>query len=225
MSTYSVLLFYRYESVARPEDVRDAQRALCEKLGLRGRMIVSEEGINATLSGTSEATTAYVEAVCRGRPELGPCFSPSDFKQDLCSGHLFPRLQIRARVEIVRSDLPLLDSLPKAPYLKPKETRRLLEERPKDWLLLDVRDDYEHRLGYFRGAKRLPIRHFRAFKNVAPRLLTSLKNKHILTYCTGGIRCEKAAAFLLREGFSRVHQMEGGIIAYAQQTDGAFFRR
>lgn len=223
--SYRVLLFYAYAPVADPEAALAAQRALCEQLSLRGRMIIAKEGINATLSGTKAATETYMHRVSeRKEKALGPAVPLSDFKQAPCAAHLFPRLRIRVRKEIVRADLPPWSSeQPRGRYLSPHELRNMLAASAKDLLLLDVRDDYEHQLGHFKGAYTLPIRRFREFKQRIPKERAFLKDKKIVTYCTGGIRCEKASAFLLSQGLNPVYQLKGGIIAYGAQTDGAFF--
>ena len=222
---YSTLLFYAYAPISSPDDLRIDQYSLCQRLDLRGRILIAAEGINGTLSGSLEATNQYISTVCeakasdlRGMPGM----VPTDFKQMACADHLFPRLQVRVREEIVRSDLPpLTTNQRRGTHISPAHLREILQKEPEAYTLVDVRDDYEHQLGRFEEAHTLPIRYFRDFKaqisNMPP------KDKPLITYCTGGIRCEKASAWLLEQGFEKVYQLHGGIIAYGQQTDGAFF--
>ncbi len=224
-SAYNVLLFYAYVPVRDPEAVCKTQRALCERLSLRGRVLIAEEGINGTLSGKKEDTDAYISTLCKaGKEVLHLPLQVDDFKQTPCSTHVFPRLQVRVRAEVVHAGLPALTQRhAPVPYMSPATLRELLATAPQGCILLDVRDDFEHQLGRFQGAYTLPIRYFRDFKHCALDILEPFKEKKIITYCTGGIRCEKASVFLREHGFTHIHQLHGGIIAYGQQTDGAFF--
>ena len=218
MYTYQVLLFYKYMVIENPVEFCEIQRALCLSLGLRGRILVAKEGMNVTLSGHISSTKKYIDTL-RKMPQC----SEIDIKQEPCEQHVFPRLQVRTKREIVHSALPQVQVVTqKALYIAPLTLRNILKKNEKEWVLVDVRDDYEHQLGHFRHAQYLPIKYFREFGMQADAL-RPLQHKKIITYCTGGIRCEKASAWLLHQGFKEVYQLQGGIIAYAQQTDGAYF--
>ena len=222
-----VLLFYIYAPIKEPAVVCEAQRLLCQQLGLKGRIIVSKEGINATLSGLHKDIDAYRSTYLGAKGEdLGPKPLVADIKQEDCKEGIFPRLSVRVRDEVVRADLPALgDAKARGMYLSPTELAAHLADpqHKEDFVLVDVRNTYEHELGHFKGAVCLPIRYFRDFKNVAEEFLRPYANKKLITYCTGGVRCEKASAYLRSQGFKHVYQLKGGLIAYDQQAKGQGF--
>jgi UPF0176 protein len=210
----TVLLYYKYVHVPDPEAQRLVQRALCEELGLKGRILLAEEGINGTVAGTMEATVAYIAAM-----NAHPYFSGIDYKQDQAPSMPFPRLRIRVRPEIVTLGVDIDPSLA-APKLTPAQFHDLIND--PNVILFDARNNFESAIGRFKGAVTpdLPL-----FKNLPETLDTyeDLKDKTIVTYCTGGIRCEKASALMRQRGFKDVYQLDGGIINYAQTfPDGQF---
>jgi len=212
---YRVLLYYKYVRLAEPAAFVAEHRLLCERLGLRGRILVAEEGINGTVSGTVESTTAYIEAV-----RADARFADMGFKLDPADGHVFPKLSVRSRDEIVAMDLGEEDLFPgdlTGKRLSPGEFRTLMAE--EDTIVLDGRNAYESALGRFKGAVCPPVAHFREFPAWIRENLADAKGRKILTYCTGGIRCEKLSGFLLREGFRDVYQLEGGIVNYGKDED------
>ncbi|MFT4547490.1 MAG: UPF0176 protein [Verrucomicrobiales bacterium] len=210
--SYQVLLYYKYTHLDDPETYRAEHLALCEQLGLLGRIIVAEEGINGTVSGEIDATQAYMDAI-----HADPRTADMWFKIDATQGHTFPKLSIKVRDEIVALDLGDGDLDPKqlsGKRLDPAAFKQALEE--PDVIVLDGRNDYESALGRFRGAICPDVKNFRDFPDWIRTNLADAKDKKILTYCTGGIRCEKLSAFLLKEGFKDVSQLEGGIVAYGK---------
>jgi len=141
-------------------------------------------------------------------------FSDVKFKITNTNKHNFKRFSVRIRKEIVASRLKV-DINNTAPYIEPKELKNLLDNN-KDLILLDVRNYYESRIGKFRNSKTLTLDTFRQFPNKINKL-KDFKDKKIITYCTGGVRCEKASAYLLEQGFTNVHQLHGGILAYGNE--------
>ncbi len=209
---FTVLLYYKYVRVEDPESLVRAQRELCISLGLRGRILLGTEGINGTLAGSDEATSAYQDAL-RALPE----FSDIVFKISHAETQPFRRLEIKARREIVTLGAgeeldPTQDT---APHLPPAEWKRMIEE--EDVVLFDVRNRYESAVGRFKGAITPPIENFRDLPAVLPQY-SDLKDKTVLMYCTGGIRCEKASALFRQAGFQNVFQLEGGIVTYGEQV-------
>lgn len=210
-----VLLYYKYVHLADPERFAREHRILCESLKLRGRILLGAEGINGTVAGSEEATRSY-EAALRGRVE----FSDLVFKVSAAAAMPFRRLEIKVRPEIVTlgagADLdPISDT---APHLSPAEWKRMIEE--EEVVLFDVRNRYETEVGRFKGAITPPIENFRELPQVLSQY-QDLKDKTVLMYCTGGIRCEKASALFRRSGFKRVYQLEGGIVTYGEQVGDA----
>ena len=215
LSSVRVLLYYKYVRLNDPEVFAREHRALCESLGLLGRVLLGSEGINGTVAGTSEATLAY-ETSLRRRAE----FSDIDFKISFATAMPFHRLEIKVRPEIVTlGAVEALDpTLGAAPHLSPAEWKRMIEE--EDVVLFDVRNRYETEVGRFKGAITPAIENFRELPQVLRRY-QDLKDKTVLMYCTGGIRCEKASALFRSAGFQRVFQLEGGIVSYGEQIGDA----
>jgi UPF0176 protein len=216
---YEVLLFYKFLRVPDPELLRQEQFYLCDRLDLKGRIFVADEGINGTLSGPREQTEAYRFFMSRH-----PLFKGIEFKVDPHTTHAFHKLHVRVKDEIVSLDLPQTwdPGQHTAPYVEPAEMVRLLREQPEDVVLLDTRSRYEFELGRFKGAVTLPIEQFRELP-AHMEALEALKGKKIITYCTGGIRCEKVTGWLIDQGFQNVHQLHGGIIRYGHEAGGEGF--
>lgn len=212
-ATYEILLYYRYVTIPDPEDYWRRHRELCESLGLRGRIIIGGEGINGTISGPTEATRAYREALL-----ADPMTADIEFKIDPGEGHVFPKLSVKLRPEIVTLGLPdEADIDPNAvsgTRLSPREFYEAMQR--DDVVIIDGRNDYEAELGRFKGALCPPIRNFRDFPEWAREHADHLRGKKLLTYCTGGIRCEKLSGYLRREGYGEVYQLDGGIVKYGK---------
>jgi UPF0176 protein len=213
---YHILLYYCYTTLADPEAFREQHHRYCLELGLRGRIIVAPEGLNGTLSGLKEACDKYMAAL-----KADPRFSHIQFKVEVHDQHAFQKLHVRVKSEIVHADLPHINPNQKTgQYISPLELVQWKDQ--EDVILLDVRSNYEHHVGKFKDAITLDINHFREFPSQVDKL-TDYKHKKVVTYCTGGIKCEKASAYLLEQGFQNVYQLHGGIIQYGLETDGADF--
>jgi UPF0176 protein len=213
---YHILLYYCYTTLADPETFREQHHRYCLELGLRGRIIVAPEGLNGTLSGLKEACDKYMAAL-----KADPRFSHIQFKVEAHDQHAFQKLHVRVKSEIVHADLPHINPNHKTgQYISPLELAQWKEQ--EDVILLDVRSSYEHGIGKFKDAVTLDIDHFREFTSQVDKL-ADYKDKKVVTYCTGGIKCEKASAYLLEQGFQNVYQLHGGIIQYGLETDGADF--
>jgi UPF0176 protein len=213
---YSILLYYCYTPIEDPEQFREEHAALCLRLNLLGRIIIASEGINGTVSGLKADCDAYMKAV-----KEDPRFEKLDFKVDYSESNAFQKLHIRVKPEIVHSSLLDVDPNQQTGiHLSPEEFKKLKDQ--EDVVLLDVRSNYEHMVGKFKNALTLDIENFRDFPEKV-KDLEHLKNKKVVTYCTGGIKCEKASAFLLEQGFSNVYQLHGGIIKYGLEAGGEDF--
>ncbi|WP_448518820.1 oxygen-dependent tRNA uridine(34) hydroxylase TrhO [Rhodoflexus sp.] len=213
---YNILLYYCYTQIADPELFRDEHHELCLSLNLRGRIIVAAEGLNGTVSGLKADTERYMEAV-----KADPRFAGIDFKVEPYHKHAFAKLHVRVKPEIVHSDLHHINPMQKTGvHLSPSEFKQLKDA--EDVVILDVRSNYEHAVGKFKNAVTLDIENFRDFPKKISEL-EQFKGKKIITYCTGGIKCEKASAYLLEQGFDNVYQLHGGIIKYAIEEGGEDF--
>jgi len=216
MKDFLVLLYYHYTKIDDPEAFRERHHLFCIELNLRGRIIVSREGLNGTVSGLRADCEKYMEAL-----KADPRFLGIEFKVDEHDSQAFAKLHVRLKDEIVNSGLKHIDpTVRTGKYIEPEEFKKLKDD--PDVVILDVRSNYEHNLGKFKNAVTLDIGHFREFPRKI-RELERFKDKMIITYCTGGVKCEKASAFLLENGFKDVYQLHGGIIKYGMETEGEDF--
>lgn len=204
-----VILYYRFVPLPDPELVMCWQRALCEALGLRGRIIVSSHGINGTLGGPHKALRRYVRAM-----QAHSRFADTAYKWSDGAGDEFPGLSVKVRDELVTL-APDIEFDPMRPGtgLDPDAWHELLSSRD-DLVLLDARNDYESDVGRFRGAVTPPIRAFREIKEVVASLDRSTP---VATYCTGDVRCEYLSAYMRELGFDEVYHLDGGIVEYGKR--------
>lgn len=211
---YRVLLYYNYTKIENPEQFAKEHLALCKSLDLKGRILVAEEGINGTASGTIEATQQYMDWMHNDER-----FKDTWFKIDESEGHAFRKMFVRPRKELVALNLEEdVDPLRlTGEYLDPKAFKEALLD--EDTIVLDARNDYEYDLGHFRGAIRPDIRNFRELPEWIRENKEKFMDKKVVTYCTGGIRCEKFSGWLLREGVENVAQLHGGIATYGKDPE------
>ncbi|HLS60867.1 MAG TPA: rhodanese-related sulfurtransferase [Virgibacillus sp.] len=211
---YQVLLYYKYVHIEDPETYVAEHLHFCKSLELKGRILVAQEGINGTVSGTIEQTERYMEAM-----HSDPRFADMIFKIDPSNEHTFKKMHVRHRNELVtlrlEDDVNPLQTT--GTYLKPKEFYEAMQD--DDTIILDARNDYEYDVGHFRGAIRPDIKTFRDLPDWVKSNKQLLEGKRVLTYCTGGIRCEKFSGWLLKEGLEDVAQLEGGIVSYGKDPE------
>jgi len=199
--------------------LRDAIKQKALEYHIKGTVLLSPEGINLFIAGEKisiDLFTAYLTAI--------PEFSDLWFKTSE-SGHIpFKRMLVRIKHEIITMKQP--DIQPEkitAPYLEPAQLKAWYVKN-KEMIMLDARNMYEFEMGTFDQAVHLAIENFSDFPQAIENLPDSWKTKTIVTFCTGGIRCEKAAAYLLKQGFKDVWQLKGGIIHYFEQCGGEHFQ-
>ncbi|MCM3698438.1 rhodanese-related sulfurtransferase [Paenibacillus macerans] len=211
---YRVLLFYKFVRIEDPEQFTAEHLQYCKDLGVKGRILIAAEGINGTLSGTAQQTERYMRDL-----RANPLFSDIVFKIDEVDGHTFKKMFVRHKKELVtfRYEQELDPNRISGKRLSPAEFYEQLQNG--DAIVLDGRNDYEYDIGHFRGAIRPEVESFREFPEWIRNNLSDYKDKKILTYCTGGIRCEKLTGFLLSEGFGDVSQLEGGIVTYGKDPE------
>lgn len=213
---YRVLLYYCYSPIENPEAFREEHHRLCLRLKLLGRIIVAAEGLNGTVSGLAADCEEYMRIV-----KADPRFAALEFKVDEAPTHTFQKLHVRVKPEIVHSSLRHVRPHERTgQHLSPQEFKELKDR--DDVVVVDVRSDYEYNVGRFKNAVTLDMENFRDFPERVERL-KEFKDKKILTYCTGGVKCEKASAFLLEQGFENVYQLHGGIIKYGIEEGGEDF--
>lgn len=211
-----VLLYYRYTNIKNPQAEVTLQREFCQKHNIAGRILVGSEGINGTIAGLKKDTDEYKKWM-----QVREEFKGIEFKQSFGSEDTFGKLKIKFRPEIVTLGVEGLDPTKSGKRMSAKELHTLLSNK-EDVILIDMRNDFESAIGRFAGAVEAPIHRFRELPGVLSEL-KKYKDKKVVTYCTGGIRCEKASALLLKEGFTDVHQLDGGIFRYAEEYPDGYF--
>lgn len=218
---YTILLYYKYVPIADAEKFRKDQFLLCTELDLKGRIIVSKEGINGTVEGKAENTAKYITAM-----HADERFTDIDFKESPGNGSAFPRLSVKNRAEIVTLGTGTASkNFEKGKYVEPSELQGWFDEN-KDFVVVDMRNEYEHSVGHFENSVRLPVQNFREIPQAIDALpeLQDLKNKTVISVCTGGVRCEKATSMLIEKGFKDVRQLHGGMVRYLEKFPGKKFK-
>ncbi|WP_338554517.1 rhodanese-related sulfurtransferase [Paenibacillus sp. KS-LC4] len=213
-SNYQVLLYYKFVAIPDAEQFAAEHLAYCKELNLRGRILIADEGINGTVSGTVEQTEQYMRDL-----RANPLFADIVIKIDEADAHAFPKMFVRYKKELVtlRYDKPLDPNTLTGTHLSPKEFHDYLLR--EDVIVLDGRSDYEYDLGHFRNAIRPDLKTFKEFPEWLRENMADMKDKPIITYCTGGIRCEKLTGVMLSEGFKDVYQLDGGIVTYGKDEE------
>ncbi len=190
---------------------------MCKKLNIRGRIIVAKEGINGTLEGTSVNTQQYVDEM-----NAHPLFGAIHWKRSEGTGDAFPRLSVKVRSEIVSLHLGEEHDIDPnqltGKRLSPDELDALYTNN-EEFYVVDMRNDYELEVGKFKQTIFPDLENFRDLRKMVSKI-QHLKDKKVVTVCTGGVRCEKASGFLVREGFSDVSQLDGGIVSYMKKYPG-----
>jgi UPF0176 protein len=213
-----ILLYYKFTPVADPEAVRLWQRTLCEMLNLKGRILISEHGINGTVGGDMEDLKRYAKET-----KAFPAFKGMAFKWSEGLREDFPRLSVKVRKEIVTfgaADEIQVDErgiVGGGRHLKPEQVHKLVEERGQDVVFFDGRNAYEAAVGRFKNAVVPEVEHTRDFtKELEDPKYNAIKDKPVVTYCTGGIRCEVLSMLMKKRGFKEVYQIDGGIVKYGE---------
>lgn len=211
---HRVAAFYQFAALPDFRELREPLRAVCAGLGLKGSVLLAHEGINGTLAGQPEAIAALV-----GELQCGALFDGRLDNLELKFSHAaampFQRLKIRLKKEIVTlGDSHTDPTRQVGVYVDPADWNALIAG--PDTLVIDTRNAFEVAMGTFPGALDPGIRSFGQFKDFAARHLDPAKHRRIAMFCTGGIRCEKASAYLLARGFAQVYHLKGGILGYLE---------
>lgn len=216
MPVAKILLFYKFTPLADPDAVRLWQRDLAESLGLGGRILLSKDGINGTVGGELNAVKRYVR-----KTREYPGFKDIDFKWSEGTGSDFPRLSVKVRDEIVSFGAPgelRVDEngvVGGGTKLSPTELHELVEK--KHVTFFDGRNPIEAEIGRFENAIVPEVESTRDFvAELDSGKYDHLKNEPVVTYCTGGIRCEVLSSLMVNRGFTEVYQLDGGIVRYGE---------
>lgn len=213
-----IILYYKFVPVADPETVMHWQKTLAGNLNLRGRILISKHGINGTLGGDIEALKQYIKAM-----NLHSNFKKIQYKWSDGGARDFPKLSVKVRDEVVTFGVPEEIKVDESgvvgggKHLKPHEVHKLVKERGEEVVFMDGRNAYEAAIGKFKNARVPNTRTTRDFiKELEKPEYKELKDKPIVTYCTGGIRCEILSTLMKNRGFSEVYQIDGGIAKYGE---------
>ena len=218
MSTLSTLpgfriaALYRFQRLAEPEALRRPLLDFCAARGIRGTLLLAREGINGTVAGGAEAIDALVANL---EGDLG--IRGLEIKYSRSEAMPFHRLKVRLKREIVTMGVDDIDPLADVgAYVEPRDWNRLIED--PDTIVIDTRNDYETAIGTFERAIDPETKSFRAFPDWVERNANLLEGRRVAMFCTGGIRCEKATAYLKARGFDDVHHLRGGILRYLEEV-------
>lgn len=213
-----ILLYYKFTPISDPHTTMLWQKTLTDSLHLKGRILISKHGINGTVGGDIEELKQYIKATKQFPGFKGTVFKWSDGSRDD-----FPRMSVKVKDEIVAFDAA--DELQVnergivngGVHLKPKDVHKLVEERGDDVVFFDGRNAYEAKIGKFKNAVVPDVNTSRDFiKEIESGKYDDLKDKPVVTYCTGGIRCEILSSLMKNRGFKEVYQIDGGIVKYGE---------
>jgi UPF0176 protein len=213
---YQVAAFYQFAALPDFRELREPLRAICGDLALRGSVLLAHEGINDTLAGSPEAIVSELQ-----QGELfGGRLDNLELKFSHAATMPFRRLKIRLKKEIVTLGDAATDPMRQVgSYVDPADWNDLIAT--PDTLVIDTRNAFEVAMGTFSGAVDPGLRSFGQFKDFAARHLDPAKHRRVAMFCTGGIRCEKASAYLLARGFAEVYHLKGGILKYLERVPEA----
>jgi UPF0176 protein len=211
---YRVAAFYQFAALPDFRALREPLRALCADLGLKGSVLLAHEGINGTLAGRDEGIAAFVDALRHGEL-FGGRLDQLELKYSAADAMPFQRLKVRLKKEIVTLGDASADPTRRVgTYVDAAQWNAVIAD--PDTLVLDTRNAFEVAMGTFEGAVDPGIKSFGEFKQFAAERLDPEKHRKIAMFCTGGIRCEKASAYLLARGFTEVFHLKGGILKYLE---------
>lgn len=207
---YKLVTFYKYVDIDDTLLLQSELLNYCSSYGLKGKIYVASEGINASVSGSAEVVDNfknYIRSIIFFRDVI--------FKEDITGFVAYSKLFVRIKNELVNLGVPGLTPKNGGKRLKPKDLVSFYSEG-RDFIIVDTRNSYESRIGHFKNALLPEITNFREWPEVVKNL-EQYKDKTVITYCTGGIRCEKASAYMVEQGFRDVYQLDGGIVTFLKE--------
>ena len=210
---------YRFVDLDDRDELRQPFRYICEKLKLKGTILLSKNGINFFLAGKQDSIDSYIEFL-----ESDDRFIGIPLKISYTDYQPFRRMLVRLKKEIIALGI---DEIRPVDYtgenIKPVEFKKILDDN-EEVIIVDTRNEYETRVGVFENAIDLNLSTFKDFPGAIQNLPEEYKKKQIVMYCTGGIRCEKGSVVMMNAGFENVKQLEGGILGYFEETDGSYWK-
>jgi len=212
---YIQIAVYKSDTIPDRNNLRQPFKHKCDSLELKGTILLSHEGINIFVAGLESNIITFRNWVIEDER-----FNDISFKESTSDSQPFNRMNVRLKNEIISVGLPNFDRIDSEDgRIFPNELHQRLSNN-EDIVLLDTRNTYETRLGSFHNSIELGIKTFRAFPEAVANMDDSFKNKQIVMFCTGGVRCEKASVIMRDAGFTNIRQLEGGILGYFQEVGG-----
>ncbi len=211
MKQVAVLSLYKFETIKDTRQFKEKLLPRCVSLDIKGTFIIASEGINGTVAG-EERSINSIAGFLKNEMQLGSIECKYSYDRKMP----FYRMKVKIKDELVPLGVENLDLKDQTgTYVSPADWNRLIEDPYT--LLIDVRNDYEVDIGTFKNALNPKTRNFREFSAFTKERLDPEKHSKVALFCTGGIRCEKASSYMLREGFSNVYQLRGGILKYLEE--------
>ncbi len=212
LMTWTVTAFYKFVTIDDPAAFRPALREACAKNGIVGTVLLAHEGINGTVAGPAHGIAGFL-AFLRADARFADLVS----KESYALEQPFKRMKVRLKREIVTLGQPDADPNERVgQYVEPKDWNALIAQ--EDVVTIDTRNAYEVQIGTFEGALDPATRSFREFPDYVKTNLDPARHKRVAMFCTGGIRCEKATAYMLAQGFEEVYHLKGGILKYLEEV-------
>jgi UPF0176 protein len=210
---------YKFARLTGLPERRERLRTLCREIGLRGTILLSQEGINLFVAGASDSVRRLITEL-KADSEIGAL----TIKESVSDYQPFSRMLVKVKQEIIAFGVPGIDPIDQpAPKITAHELKTWIDEG-KPCVLLDVRNDYEVELGTFENAVPIGVDHFRHFPEAVDKLPDDMKSAPVVMFCTGGIRCEKAGPYMQQQGFQNIFQLEGGILKYFEDCGQDHFQ-
>lgn len=207
---FRIAALYKFASLPNFEELREPIREACERFAVRGTLLLAEEGINGTIASSPDGIDGILDYL-----RTVPGLEDLDHKESFADTQPFYRMKVRLKKEIVTIGVPGTNPNERVgEYVDPEGWNELIAQ--DDVVVIDTRNDYETALGTFHGAIDPDIKTFREFPEYVHRELDPSKHKRVAMFCTGGIRCEKASAYMLNQGFEEVYHLRGGILKYIE---------
>ncbi len=209
-----IVAFYHFVPLPDFKEMRQELLDFCVSHEIKGTILLAEEGINATVSGTREGINVLLEKLCGDER-----FAALEWKESYTHNHPFKRMKVRLKKEIIRMGFENFNPKESGIYIKPKDWDNLLKDPAV--MLIDTRNHYEIAEGAFENAVNPGTRHFGQFPAWAKAHIKPETQTKVAMYCTGGIRCEKASALVKQLGIKEVYHLKGGILQYLEDTKNA----
>lgn len=217
--SYTIILFYKFTKIKNPEFFKLKQRKIAEAFNLKGRMLIGGEGVNATLEGTTKNIKGYIKELKAQR-----VFKDVVFKQTEGTGTGFTKLKVKTRPEIVTLGASGFNVKKETAKTVTADQLEKMYKNKEDFVVLDLRNDFEVQVGYFDNTVNPELLNFRDLPEKLPKLRKALKGKKVVAVCTGGIRCEKATCLMKQEGFENIYQLKDGIYSYMKKYPNKHFK-